>query len=118
MNSGTSMVKHIKPSDLFNEKKCYFKSISGGSIINIINLIKTDENKMKDIKLFVITCGSNDLDSTFKTVQRTIEIYLDLGRTLKSLFPNAKFFFNTLIPRSTTRYISLDVTSRSLTFRF
>ena len=103
------MIKNIKPCNLFNDKKCYFKSISGGSIMNIINLIKSDVKRMKNIKLFVITCGSNDLDNNHKSIQKIIEMYLELGRNLKSLFPNSNFFFNILIPRTTTRYISLNV---------
>jgi hypothetical protein len=32
---GTSMVKQIKPSELFGDKKCFFKSINGGLINDI-----------------------------------------------------------------------------------
>ena len=89
------MVKKINPQNLFSQDKtCYFESISGGSIKNIIMSLNENEKNLKKCKTFVITCGSNDLDSLYKGIQKVIELYLQLARLLKKLFPEGRFFFN------------------------
>ena len=107
---GTSMIKPINPSKVFSANtKCFFNSISGGSIKNVMDSLEQNEQSLKSCLIFVVTCGSNDLDSTYKDIQQVISLYLDLARLLKKLFPSAKLVFNKLVPRTSTRFVDLNV---------
>jgi hypothetical protein len=105
------MIKYIDPKFIFNSKetKCYFKSISGGSIRHVIEDLKENEIRLKNVRIFVVTCGSNDLDSTYHDIQAVKTMYLELARTLKKLFPNARLVFNKLVRRTWTKYSTLEV---------
>ena len=104
------MVKHIKPHEIFKSTtNCLLKSISGGSIKNVTEYLEENQISLRDSKHFIVTCGSNDLDTTFKSTQKVIELYLELARLLKKLFPSAELFFNKLVPRKSTKYVQLQV---------
>ena len=105
------MIKYLDPKFIFNntETKCYFNSISGGSIKDIIKDLKENEARLKTVKIFVVSCGSNDLDSTYNDTQEVIAMYLDLARTLKKLFPYARLVFNKLTRRTWTKFSILGV---------
>jgi hypothetical protein len=100
---GTSMIKHIRPVDLFKKKKCFYKSISGGSIKHVDAFLRTKEGYFDNCETFVITCGSNDCDST-KKINETVAAYFELCWYLHQKYPNAHLVLNTLVPRQTTRY--------------
>lgn len=107
---GTSMIKHVSPAKVFSaETNCFFNSISGGCIKNIIDLLEQNQLALKNCRIFIVTCGSNDLDSSYRDSQQVISLYLELARLLKKLFPNARLVFNKLVPRTSTRYIELTV---------
>lgn len=104
------MVKYIDPKNVFDsETKCFHKSISGGSIKHIKEALEYHEANLKNVKLFIVTCGSNDCDSTYKDAQAVISLYLNLARTMKKLFPDAKLIFNKLVPRMDTKFSELAV---------
>ena len=103
---GTSMVKHIDVKVLFSNKNCFFKSISGGRINDITNSLKQREELLKKCKYFIVTCGSNDVDSLNSITQVKAD-YFKLAFYLSRKYPGAKFFFNKLIPRLKTKYLDL-----------
>lgn len=112
---GTSMIKNVSPAKVFSaETNCFFDSISGGCIKNIIDSLEQNQLALKNCRIFIVTCGSNDLDSSYRDSQQVISLYLDLARLLKKLFPNARLVFNKLVPRTSTRHIELTV----IIFRF
>ena len=49
------------------------------------------------------------MDSTNYDANKVIEMYLELARTLKKKFPNAKLVFNKLVRRTWTKYTSQEV---------
>ena len=103
---GTSMVKHIDVKVLFTNKSCFFKSISGGRINDITNILKQREELLKKCKYFIITCGSNDVDS-LNSISQVKADFFKLAFYLSKKYPDAKFFFNKLIPRLKTKYLDL-----------
>ncbi|CAF0936137.1 unnamed protein product [Brachionus calyciflorus] len=105
---GTSMVKHIDPSKIFEDKKCFFKSISGGRISDIIEFVKKREGFFSQCKYICITCGSNDCDS-YNEIKQTIDRYLELAQYLHKTYPESLLIFNQLIPRTKTKYVDLDL---------
>ncbi|RNA27106.1 hypothetical protein BpHYR1_002977 [Brachionus plicatilis] len=104
---GTSMVKHLDPNKIFENKKSFFKSISGGRISDIQEFIKKREGFFNDCQFICLTCGSNDCDS-YNDIQTTIQKCLDLATYLHSKYPKGILIFNELIPRLKTKYIDLD----------
>lgn len=113
---GTSMVRNIQPNKIFPNKKCFFKSISGGRINDIVNYLKFNESWLTNCKLFLITCGSNDCDS-FKSINEVIQDYLNLAQYLSHKYPVSRLLFNKLVPRTKTRYTNLiDFEKRRLCF--
>lgn len=104
---GTSMVKHIDSNKLFENKKCFFKSISGGLIKDVFEFLKKRDGFFIDCKIIVLTAGSNDCDS-LNDISKVISDYLDLAQYLNKTYPNAKLVFNKLIPRLKTRYTKLE----------
>lgn len=105
---GTSMVKHINPKLIFDEKKTFFKSIGGGLITNIHEFLKKRDGLFDKCKCFLITCGSNDCDSVAE-IGKTIENMIELAQYLSNAYPAANLFFNKLVPRTKTKYTELDV---------
>lgn len=103
---GSSMIKHINSKEIFPNQKCYFNSISGGKIKDILASLKSNEQLLKNASCFVVTCGSNDCDS-LNDMKTVINDYLDLAQYLHSTHKGSKFIFNKLIPRSKCRYVSL-----------
>lgn len=104
---GTSMVKHINVKTLFsNETKCFFKSISGGLIKGITSCLTARELLLAHCKLFIITAGSNDIDSGHD-VQVAINDFTNLAKYLHSKYPDAKVIINKLIPRTRTKFTKL-----------
>ena len=113
---GTSMIKNINANEIFSNKKCYFKSISGGKIKDILLNLKSNENLLKNSKCFLITCGSNDVDS-LNDMKTTINDFLELAQYLHSTYESSQFIFNKLIPRTKCRYVSLiDFDKRRICF--
>ena len=104
---GTSMVKNIETNKLLPNKRCFFKSISGGCIRDVWNALKSREALLRGCKIFVITCGSNDCDST-RDLKTTINDFLELAQYLSKLYPDSKLIFNKLIPRTKTRYTQIE----------
>ncbi len=104
---GTSMVKHIRPVDLFGKRKCFFKSISGGLIKHIDSFLRTREGYFESCNMFVVTCGSNDCDSK-NEISETLTAYLDLCLYLSEKYPNARLILNTLVPRQNTRFTTQE----------
>jgi hypothetical protein len=111
---GTSMVKHVSPKSLFENEKCFFKSISGGLIKNVLEFVRARVDFFHECKCFIVTCGSNDCDST-RPIKDTIETFVELAVYLSQTYPNARFLFNKLIPRTKTRYVSLEEFEKSRT---
>lgn len=93
---GTSMIKHIKLSI----KNSYLKALSGARIEILFNFIKT--KFFSNCKYFMLTCGSNDCDSTI-AIESTTHIYLQLLKYLREKFTDAVIFINELVPRTRTR---------------
>lgn len=113
---GSSMVKHIDVRQLFQNKNCLFKSISGGKITDIFTYLRLSEHELKNSKYFVITVGSNDCDS-LDEINTVISNYFDLAQYLKQKYPDSNFIFNKLIPRVKCRYVSLlDFDKRRICF--
>lgn len=105
---GTSMIKHLDPNKIFENKKCFFKSISGGRISDIIEFVKKREGFFDNCQFICLTCGSNDCDS-YNDIQTTIQRCIDLATYLHSKYPQSNLIFNELIPRLKTKYIDLDL---------
>lgn len=105
---GTSMIKHINVKDLFSEKRCFFKSINGGFIKSITQCLEARELLLKKCKLFIITAGSNDIDST-SDVYTAINDFISLMKYLKKCYPDAKFIINELIPRVKTKNVEISI---------
>ncbi len=106
---GTSMVKQIKPSELFGDKKCFFKSINGGLINDIARCLVARDLLLADCRCFVITCGSNDMDSATKSLEAACSDFLKLIEYLSGQYPDARFIINKLVPRLRTKYLQLEV---------
>lgn len=105
---GTSMIKHLDPGKIFEKKKCFYKSISGGRISDILEFIKKREGFFNDCQFICLTCGSNDCDS-YNDIQTTIQRCIDLASYLHSKYPKSTLIFNQLIPRLKTKYIDLEM---------
>jgi hypothetical protein len=107
---GTSMIKHIKPSDILAEKKCFFKSISGGLIKDVFEHIKVRKDffTQNDLKMFITTCGSNDCDSQ-NEFNETLNNFLEFASHLQENYPNAILVFNTLVPRQKTKFTEINL---------
>jgi len=104
---GTSMVKQIKTNDLFEDKKCFFKSISGGLINDIARCLVARELLLAECRCFVITCGSNDVDST-ASIQTVCNNFLNMIKYLNNQYPEARFIINKLVPRLKTKFVHID----------
>ena len=104
---GSSMIKSIDPKQIFPDKRCHFKSISGGKIKDVHNYLKNNANLLKNSQYFIVTCGSNDCDS-LNNINDVLNDYLELAEYLKNTFNTSScFIFNKLIPRTKCRYVSL-----------
>lgn len=103
---GTSMVKHFSVKDIFPDQKCFFKSISGGSIRDVHNILKSRELLLAHVKTFVITAGSNDMDSE-NDANTGINDFLEMVQYLNEIYSDAKFIFNKLVPRTQTKFTDL-----------
>lgn len=111
---GTSMVKHLSIKEMFPSKRCFFKSISGGSIKNVLQCLRARSNCLTDCEVFVLTAGSNDIDrdgpgATDTALDSSVEDFLSLCTYLKETYPTARFIINKLIPRTKTKYTDLHV---------
>lgn len=104
---GTSMIKHIDTNKLFANRKCFFKSISGGQIKDVLEFIKKREGFFDNCKFIVLTCGSNDCDS-YKEIKININDMLELAEYVSKMYPKAKLVINQLIPRLKTKFIHLE----------
>jgi hypothetical protein len=105
---GTSMVRNIRYKDLFgSDLKTFFKSISGGLIKHVDTFLRSRANLLNQCNIFVITCGSNDCDST-SDMASTLSDYLNMCRYLNETFPAARLVLNTLIPRQRCKYATQD----------
>ena len=100
---GTSMVKHFNVKELFPDQNCFFKSISGGLVKAIMNVLEARESLLKHCKVFIITAGSNDMDSR-NEAETGIADFLKLAQYLKAQYKDAKFIINKLVPRTKTKY--------------
>ncbi len=110
------MIRNIHPNEIFPNKKCFYKSISGGRINDVANYLKLNESWLMNCKLFLVTCGSNDCDS-FKSLSEVIQDYLNLAQYLSAKYPKSRLLFNKLVPRTKTRYTNLnDFEKRRLCF--
>lgn len=105
---GTSMIKHLDPSKIFENKKCFYKSISGGRISDVLEFIKKREDFFSECHFICLTCGSNDCDS-YNDIQTTIQRCIDLASYLHSKYPKSTIIFNELIPRLKTKYVDLEM---------
>ncbi len=103
---GSSMIKHLYSNELFFNKKCFFKSISGGSINDVHQCLDINKNILNNCEIFVITIGSNDIDRN-KPIKSAIQDFTNFYLFLNKTFPNAKFIINKLVPRTKTKYTNL-----------
>jgi hypothetical protein len=112
---GTSMVKHLSIKEMFPSRRCFFKSISGGSIKNVLQCLRARSNCLTDCEVFVLTAGSNNIDkdgtdtATDTALASSVEDFLSLCTYLKETYPTARFIVNKLIPRTKTKYTDLQV---------
>ena len=113
---GTSMVKQIDVKRLFTDgTKCFFKSISGGLIKSIISCLTVRELLLANCKTFIITAGSNDIDSN--SAEEAISDFKSLVEYLNETHPIAKIIINKLIPRTRTKFSDLlDFESKRIAF--
>jgi hypothetical protein len=102
---GTSMINNIDVNDFFPDLKCLFKSINGGKTTDILEYLKKNEDILKSTKYFIITCGSNDVDSLMKLSDIMLD-HLQLVRYLENDFKDAQIIFNKLIPRIKCRHVT------------
>ena len=101
------MINNIDVTKFFPNLKCLFKSINGGKTADILEYLKNNEPILKASKYFIITCGSNDVDSLMK-ITDAISDHLLLVKYFENKFKDAKFIFNKLIPRTKCRHVTLS----------
>ena len=104
---GTSIIGNIDVTKFFPHLKCLSISIKGGKTADILEYLKNNETILKSLKYFIITCGSNDVDSLMN-ITDVISDHLLLVKYLQNNFNEAKFVFNKLIPRTKWRHVTLS----------
>ena len=101
------MIKGVNCNAVFPNRKCIFKSISGGLTRHCHEYVKSRELLLANCKYFIVVCGSNDCDM-FYDINKVIMDYLEFAQYLSKMFPRARLIFNKLVPRLRTKNRTIE----------